>query len=56
MGLVSKYGDLVFIVAALLYGLTREPQTTWSISDTVLMVMLLLVAANRIRKAFKPKG
>jgi hypothetical protein len=55
MELINKYGDLAFIVITLLYGLTRDPQRAWSIIDTVLMIMLLLVAANRIRKVFKSK-
>lgn len=56
MGLVGKYGDLVFILAVLLYGLVREPQPAGSVMDNVLMVILLVVAANRIRKACKAKG
>ncbi len=55
MGLINKYVDLVFIVIALLYGLARDPQTTWSIFDTALIIMLLVVAANRLRKMFKSK-
>ena len=50
---LKRYGDVVFIVITILYGLTRSPQSNWSIIDMILIIMLVLVAINRIRRMFK---
>jgi len=53
MNWLKKYGDLFFIVMTLLYGLTRNPGAPWKITDTLIVVALVLMALNRVLRMIK---